>query len=146
MQSRDEIPHFGEPDFIFKTQIQESHIDMLGHVNNAFYLQLFEQARWSFITDNGYGLERIMATKQSPVVLEVNLKFKKELKNREAIEIRSYMKGWRGKIGQIYQEIVNSEDIISCSGLFTIGFFDMESRKLINVSEEFERALKPPQK
>ena len=39
--------------------IREEHLDTFGHVNNARYLEIFEQARWDFITDNGFGLDYI---------------------------------------------------------------------------------------
>lgn len=129
------------PRFLYKTQVRESHLDLLGHVNNAVYLQLFEEARWDFVTLGGYGVEAIKKKKKSPVVLEVNLKFKKELHNREKIEIHSNPLGWRGKIGQIEQIIYNEKKQVSCIGLFTIGFFDLESRKLIEVSEDFKASL-----
>ncbi len=44
------------------TVIREQHLDTFGHVNNARYLELFEQARWDFITDNGFGLEQVKAS------------------------------------------------------------------------------------
>ena len=40
-----------KPDFIYHTQIKEKDLDTLGHVNNAKYLELFEEARWDFITN-----------------------------------------------------------------------------------------------
>ena len=40
--------------FNFHTQIKENHLDGFGHVNNAIYLQFFEEARWEMITQGGY--------------------------------------------------------------------------------------------
>ena len=37
--------------------ILEHHLDTFGHVNNAMYLQLFETARWQWITDGGDGFD-----------------------------------------------------------------------------------------
>jgi len=78
-------------------QIKEHHLDTFGHVNNATYLQLFEQARWDIITEHGYSLEEIHKMKQGPVVLEVNVKFLKELRNRENITIVSQGREFSGK-------------------------------------------------
>jgi acyl-CoA thioesterase FadM len=46
--------------------IIERHLDTFGHVNNATYLDLFEAARWEWITSNGFGLERIRELRKVP--------------------------------------------------------------------------------
>ena len=71
----------------YELQIKEHHLDTFGHVNNAIYLQLFEEARWQIITERGYGMAEIMKLRQGPVVLEIQIKFIKELKLREVIQI-----------------------------------------------------------
>lgn len=131
------------PDFIYKTQIKEKDLDTLGHVNNAKYLELFEEARWDFITENGFGIDHVKKVGQSPVVLEINIRFRKELKNREHIEIHSIAREWRDKIGKISQYILNQSGQISCEAEFTVGFFDLKERKLIAISPDFKKAITP---
>ena len=75
--------------FEYKIQILEHHLDSFGHVNNAKYLELYEQARWDFITKNGYGIDKIIQEKKGPVILDVNCRFKSEILNRETITIKS---------------------------------------------------------
>ena len=48
--------------FEYPLVILERHLDMLGHVNNATYLEIFEEARWDFIERRGHGLKNIMAS------------------------------------------------------------------------------------
>ena len=73
----------------YKVIIREGHLDTFGHVNNARYLDLYEEARWDLITNNGYGLKRVQELKQGPVILDLNLTFKKEITNREEITIET---------------------------------------------------------
>ena len=54
-------------EFIYTVMIKENHLDTFGHVNNAAYLTLYEEARWDFITKNGYGLEVIQNEKKGPM-------------------------------------------------------------------------------
>jgi acyl-CoA thioesterase FadM len=54
--------------------ISESHLDSFGHLNNARYLELFEQARWDLITERGFGLDTIRRTRTGPTILEVEMK------------------------------------------------------------------------
>ena len=46
--------------FSYPLIIKEMDLDTFGHVNNARYLTLFEDARWDLITKNGYGLKKIL--------------------------------------------------------------------------------------
>ena len=38
------------PIYEYEKTILEQHLDTFGHVNNAAYLVLYEEARWDFIT------------------------------------------------------------------------------------------------
>ncbi len=121
--------------------IKEHHLDTFGHVNNAIYLQLFEEARWQLITDRGYGMKEVMSLRQGPVVLEIQIKFMKELKLRETIQINFETLGQKGKIGQFKQQMLNSKNDVACEATFTVGFFDLDSRKLIEPSEAWKQAV-----
>jgi len=126
----------------YSIQIKEHHLDTFGHVNNATYLQIFEEARWEIITARGYGLPEIMAAKKGPVVLEANIKFLKELKLRDTIQVTFEPIEMNGKIGKCIQRMINSAGEVSCEALFTVGFFDLETRRLILPTEQWLQAVK----
>jgi acyl-CoA thioester hydrolase len=125
----------------YKILIRESHLDTFGHVNNAVYLTLFEEARWEFITKNGYGLRRIQETKQGPVILDVTIKFLKELRLREEIVIRSETVNYNGKVGQIKQVMLKPDGAVACEAYFTFGLFDTQARRLIDPTDEWKKAV-----
>ena len=75
--------------FEYEVLIREMHLDSFGHVNNAAYVMLYEEARWDFITKNGFGLDYIQKQQAGPVILDLSVRFKRELKNREKIIIKS---------------------------------------------------------
>lgn len=128
--------------FDYEVKILESHLDSFGHVNNAAYLVLYEEARWDFITKNGYGLDYIMKTRKGPVVLDVQVKFKRELKNREIIKIESYTKELvNSKIMVLEQRMINSIGKVASEAIFTVGFFDLNERKLIEAPKEWLEAI-----
>jgi len=58
-------------------------------MNNTAHLTLFEKARWNWITAGGYGVAEIQAFKQSQIVLEVTVKFMREVRLRENVRIVS---------------------------------------------------------
>jgi YbgC/YbaW family acyl-CoA thioester hydrolase len=128
--------------FRYEVLIKESHLDSFGHVNNSVYLTLYEEARWDFITKNGYGLEHVLKEQKGPVILDLSLRFKRELKNREKIIIESTpVKIQSSKILTLNQVMIKEDGKIASEAVFTIGFFDLKERKLIPASEEWLKAL-----
>lgn len=127
--------------FSYETMIRECHLDTYGHVNNAVYLTLFEEARWQIITDRGYGFKKVHETKKGPVVLEVHLKFLKELGLREKIRITLEVVSYSGKICQLRQTMVKENGDVACQFECTAGFFDLKERKLILPTPEWLEAI-----
>ena len=132
------------PTFETELQIKEQHLDAFGHVNNAKYLEIFEQARWDFITLNGYGMERVQALAKGPVIVEANLSFKRELTNRQSVRVLSRIESYDKKISVMTQEIVDAEGRVCCAAKFVFGLFDLKARKLIEPTPEWRKALGLP--
>lgn len=128
--------------FEYELVIKESHLDSFGHVNNAVYVQLYEEARWDFITKNGFGLEVIQKEQVGPVLLDLQVKFKREIKNREIIKIQSQTRElMNSKMMVLEQKMIKSDGRIASEAVFTVGFFDMKLRKLIDASPSWLRAV-----
>ncbi|MCB9189787.1 MAG: acyl-CoA thioesterase [Flavobacteriales bacterium] len=127
--------------FEYPMTIKEHHLDTFGHVNNATYLEIYEEARWQFITDNGYGLEKVKSSGFGPVILDIHIRFMKELKNREEIVIHSTTTDYESKVGTIKQWIIDSQGN-RCSEIeMSVGLFDTKNRKLVLPTEDWKRAV-----
>jgi acyl-CoA thioester hydrolase len=127
--------------FTWEFTVLEIHLDTFGHMNHATYLQLFEQARWQFITERGYGLKTILETQKGPTILEANVKYKRELRLREKIKIETETIEYSGKVGKIRQQMLNIKGEVCAIAELTIGFFDMTARRLISAPAEWLRAV-----
>ncbi|APJ03707.1 acyl-CoA thioesterase [Silvanigrella aquatica] len=127
--------------FKYELTIKENHLDSFAHVNNAVYLQILEEARWEFITELGFGLEEIQKSGKGPVILEVNLKFIKELKLREKVRIETQCIDAQSKILHLEQKIFNSKNELCTTAHYILGYFDLNTRKLIHQSPEWFRAV-----
>ncbi len=125
----------------YEMLVLEHHLDTLGHMNNAVYLEILEEARWDFITRGGFGLRKIQETKTGPVILEVNLRFQKEINLRDKIRIETEVLKYEGKIGQLRQRIIKENNDQAAEAIFAIGFFDLDTRKLIPPSPEWKAVL-----
>jgi acyl-CoA thioester hydrolase len=126
--------------FEYDVEIKEHHLDSFGHVNNAVYVKLFEEARWDFITKNGYGLEKIQEMQKGPVILDLKVKFRRELKNREKVKIYSTVKEVSRWV--VLEQVIRKEDgKVSAEAVFTVGYFDMKERKLLEPSPDWVKSL-----
>lgn len=125
----------------YELLIRESHLDTFGHVNNATYLQIYEEARWEIITQNGYGFSEVHKLKQGPIILDLEMKFLKELKLRQKIKITLEVIQYQGKTGKLKQQMLSSEGTVVNEMVMTFGLFDLSMRKLIEPTVAWKKAL-----
>lgn len=131
------------PIYEYEFTVLEQHLDTFGHVNNAVYLQLYEEARWDFITKNNLGLKEILETQVGPVLLDLNLTFKAELKNREKIKVVSQARPeLRNKFVMVLdQKMLKGDGKVASTLTLSVGVMDLKARKLIAPPPEWLKAL-----
>lgn len=123
--------------------IRESHLDTFGHVNNATYLQIFEQVRWDIIDGGGYGVEKIRKSGLGPIILEIGIRFHREVRLRETVTIVTKPEPWTsGKIMRMTQVMLNEAGEEACTATFVFGLFSLEQRKLVTPTAEWLSAAK----
>ena len=127
--------------FHYSLLIREHHLDTFGHVNNATYLEILEEARWDFIDARGFGLKHIQKLGLGPTILEWNIKFLKEIRLRESIIIESQTLSYERKIGILRQDIVNADKEVCCQAKMTFGLFDVKERRLVLPTPEWLYAI-----
>lgn len=127
--------------FDYPLLIIERHLDTFGHVNNAVYLEIFEEARWDLISKNGYDIRKVTETQQGPTILEVNLKFLKELKLRTHVQVKTQLQSYVGKISILKQWIEGTDGVTFALAEFKIGLFDLRTRKLILPTPEWLQVM-----
>lgn len=125
--------------------VSETWLDAFGHVNNARYLEIYEQARWNWLVSAGIDLAEIRRTGIGPVILEVNLSFKRELLARQRIRISSYNAAFQKKIWTVQQQLHilrdDREPELASELKVTAGLFDLKTRKLIEPTPEWEAVV-----
>ncbi len=126
--------------FNYPIEIKEIYLDTFGHMNNAMYLTLFEDARWELITQNGYGVEKIRQTGLGPVILELKIRFVKEIRLREKIVIESKLISYEQKIGRLMQTMLRSGEVC-CTAEMVFGLFDLRLRKLVLPTPDWLKAV-----
>ncbi|HQI70477.1 MAG TPA: acyl-CoA thioesterase [Bacteroidales bacterium] len=74
--------------FEYRLSVRGYELDSYNHVNNAVYLNYYEQARWQLMKDTGL-LEKLQAEKILVVVTEINIRYSKEARLFDNILIKS---------------------------------------------------------
>ncbi len=117
-------------DHEFRTQIKSKHIDGYGHVNNAVYLQLFEEARWDWIALGGGSRDMVEELGVGPIVADIEVRFSRELKEGEKIIIRSTRETPLAKVYWLKQVIYKESGEIACKSRYRLAFMDIKKRVL----------------
>lgn len=122
-------------------EIVETCLDSFLHVNHVTYLRLFEEARWEFLTRRGYGLMAVHGFRAGPVIIDVQAKFRKEVKNRERCKIQTSCYDYRRRLFKIDQVLINERGDHACTAVFTCGLFHLDERKLMEPTPAFLYAI-----
>ena len=117
--------------------ICENQLDTFGHLNNARYLELYEQARWHLLNQRGYSLETIRSLQQGPVILNIQIDFRRELIAAMPIRIITEMVSYIGKIFVIEQKMLDSEDRVCSKCTLRGGLFDLRQRRLVEPNQQW---------
>jgi YbgC/YbaW family acyl-CoA thioester hydrolase len=121
--------------------IEPRHCDLYGHMNNAAYAELLEEGRWDFITRRGYGRDTVTELNQGPVVLQLNIRFRRELSPGEQVIVESHLSQMRSRSATVSQRILAADGQVACEAEATLGLFDLGSRRLIAPNERWKAAL-----
>jgi acyl-CoA thioester hydrolase len=90
---------------IFKTEVRGYELDSYGHVNNAVYINYTEQARWEILKKQET-LKSLYDKNLLLVVAETNIRYMRELKLFDNIEIETTIK-FEAPYLIFYHDIVN---------------------------------------
>ena len=123
--------------FIYEFIVEQELIDEYGHVNNANYLMLFEKARWSILESSGMGYDTIRKIKTGPVVLEVTVRFSKELLPNQKNIIETTCRRKNDLIFFFDQKMINEKGEIASKAVFTAALFDLEKRKMVKPDDKW---------
>lgn len=128
-------------EFTHQKLIKEHHLDFVGHMNHAAYLVVLEEIRWDILTERGYGVEKIRKSGISPVILEVNIKYKKEVRLRETITVKSTFKVTKSKVHSVAQTMYKEDGSIACVAEMKFGLMDMSQRTLVDPDQDWKKTL-----
>ena len=124
--------------------VVEQDIDLLGHLNNVAAMALFERARWNMLTERGYGFDMLQSSGHAPVILSVDVQFRREVRLRQRVTIDSYTSSASNKVGIVTQVMRVGDDSVHIIANYTIGLFDLTARRLVSPTAAWRMATGEP--
>ncbi len=129
-------------EFNFHLTIRSEHIDKSSHVNNACYLSFFEAARWRCFDGTIFDESKIHTLGFAPVLIDCQLKYRKELVLDDNISIKtSIIQIEKKMIIHINQVIYKQNGEKSCSAKLRHGILNLKTRNLTEIPDNWLNIL-----
>lgn len=121
-------------------QLRFSDIDMLGHVNNSRYFELFDLAKNDYFTRVAGGH---LEWERLPVmIVNINCDYLSQTTLQEPVEVLTQVDHIGDKSFVLIQQLVNSDTReVKCSCAVTMVNFDPVARVPATVSQEWREAM-----
>ncbi len=126
-------------EYSYEVMVKESMLDVMGHLNHAVYLTLFEEARWDICAIQGMTIERMQERGVGLVVIEAHIQYRKEVRARDRLLIRTQFQAVDRKIWQVSQSMSKStiKDELCATLRLKGAMFDLKQRKIILADQEW---------
>ncbi|MBF8185366.1 acyl-CoA thioesterase [Nonomuraea sp. K274] len=118
--------------FSTRITVRGYEIDMLGHVNNTVYFQYGEHARWECLRAAGVSPDDLMKQETAPVVLETTIRYHRELRLGDEVEVTCAFEYGEGKTFAYRQELRRADGKLAAEMTGVAGIMDLRARRLLD--------------
>lgn len=125
----------------FDFTVRSTDIDVIGHVNNAKYLEYMEWARFDWIWEQGFTLDEMKRREVMPVVVNININYRKELQMREKVHAITTVVTIGEKSFVLRHELYNEAEQLVAEGDVTMVMIDAKTRRSISLPADLKEAL-----
>ncbi|REE95242.1 acyl-CoA thioesterase [Thermomonospora umbrina] len=117
--------------FSVRIGVRAYELDTQGHLNQAVYLRYAEHARWELLRVAGVPNDKLLASGVGPVVLETTIKYLRELRGGDEVDVTCEFVFGEGKTFQVRQEIRKVDGTPAATITAVGGLLDLAERRLV---------------
>jgi thioesterase III len=130
-----------EMQHLFDLVVRSTDIDAIGHVNNAKYLEYMEWARFDWMCQKGFTLEELKRRQIMPVVVNIHINYRKELRMLEQVQVRTSVVKIGEKSFVVRHELYNQQEERVADADVTMVMIDAKQRRSVPLPDDLARAL-----
>ncbi|MFG3658557.1 acyl-CoA thioesterase [Streptomyces sp. NPDC047706] len=117
--------------FSVRVTVRGYETDVQGHLNQAVYLNYAEHARWSLLRAAGIGQAGLIGTGVGPVALETTIRYMRELRAGDEVDVTCAFEWGGGKTFTIRQTIRKTDGTVAAELVGVGGLLDLKERRLL---------------
>ncbi|HWN34222.1 MAG TPA: acyl-CoA thioesterase [Pseudonocardia sp.] len=121
--------------------VRADDLDPNGHVRGPAYLAYADHARWLALDAAGIDVADLLARGIGPVNLETTLRFHRELRALDQVEVHTRFEWTSGKVSRVLQRLVRSDGTLVAQVSSVSGLLDLTERKLLPRPDQYWRSL-----
>ncbi|SEF68365.1 acyl-CoA thioester hydrolase [Nonomuraea solani] len=127
--------------FSVRITVRGYELDTQGHVNGAVYHQYGDHARWEFLRAAGISIDDMTSTGIGPVTLENTIRYHRELRGGDEVEVTCAFEWGDGKTYRVKQEFRRAGGELAAELTGVGGLLDLGARRLLDDPKTRWRAL-----
>lgn len=120
----------GDP-FSVRVTVRSYEVDMNGHLNHANYHRYGEHARAEHMRAAGCSMQRMVDQGTGLVLLETHVRFLRELRHGDEVEVDSRLEFGAGKTFEVGHTMTRSDGVPACEITCRLGVIDAVTRRLV---------------
>ncbi|NUO55787.1 MAG: acyl-CoA thioesterase [Hamadaea sp.] len=117
--------------FSVRITVRGYELDTQGHLNQAVYLQYGEHARWECLRAAGLSQDRLIGSGVGPVALEVTVRYLRELRGGDVVDVTCEFEWGEGKTFRIRQDLRRPDGTQVAELTGVGGLLDLTARRLV---------------
>ncbi|MFI9555293.1 acyl-CoA thioesterase [Nonomuraea endophytica] len=117
--------------FAVRIAVRGYELDTQGHVNGAVYHQYGDHARWECLRAAGITVEDLLASGVGPITLENTIRYHRELRGGDEVEVSCGFEWGEGKTFRIVQEYRHQDGGLAAELTSVGGLLDLRERRLV---------------
>jgi acyl-CoA thioester hydrolase len=127
--------------FSVRFRVRGYEVDTQGHLNWAEYLHYAEQTRWECLAAAGITQDTLIAGGVGPAVLDVHVKYRRELRGGDEVDVSCEFEFGEGKTFRVKQDFRCPDGSLAAELTSATGLIDLAERRLVANPAERMRAL-----
>lgn len=117
--------------FAARLDVRLSDIDAQGHMTSAAYVAFANHALWACVRAAGVDVDALLASGVGPVNLETTIRYLRELRGGDKVDVSCRLAFGDGKTYQVDHELRETTGELAADVTCTFGLLDLKERRLV---------------